>query len=127
MQDDSLWYALHTRHQHENKVATMLVSKGVNTLLPLYETARPWKDRRKILLQPLFSCYVFVQGGVERPLPILSTPGVLGFVQFGRGPVPVPESEIEGIRRLVNGEVPVEPHPFVKCGNRVRVTSGPLK
>ena len=39
----------------------------------------------------------------------------------------VPEAEIDAIRRAVEGPFRVEPHPFLKCGQRVRVTRGSLE
>ena len=39
----------------------------------------------------------------------------------------IPEDEIVAIRRAVNGNYRVEPHPFLKCGERVRVTRGSLE
>jgi hypothetical protein len=41
-------------------------------------------------------------------------------------PTPIPHSEIEAIRRVVVGGARVEPHPFLKCGEWVRVKCGPL-
>jgi hypothetical protein len=39
----------------------------------------------------------------------------------------IPNEEIEGIRRAVEGPFRVEPHPFLRCGERVRVTRGSLE
>jgi transcription antitermination factor NusG len=39
----------------------------------------------------------------------------------------VPELEIDAIRRAVQGSWRVEPHPFLKVGERVRVTRGSLE
>ncbi len=38
----------------------------------------------------------------------------------------IPEEEIEAIRKTVEGNYRVEPHPFLKCGQRVRVKCGSL-
>jgi hypothetical protein len=39
----------------------------------------------------------------------------------------IPDHEIEAIRRTVEGPFRVEPHPFLRCGERVRVVRGPLE
>jgi transcription antitermination factor NusG len=39
----------------------------------------------------------------------------------------IPEEEMDGIRRAVSGPMRVEPHPFLRCGERVRVTRGTLE
>ena len=69
--EDSAWWALYTRHQHEKTVADMLTAKGFEVFLPLYESVRRWKDRKKLLSLPLFPCYVFVRGGLDRRLPVV--------------------------------------------------------
>ncbi len=124
--DSSAWYVLYTRHQHEKTVAQILTSKGFEILLPLYSTARQWKDRTKLISLPLFPCYVFLRGGLERQLAVMTTPGVHAIVSTAGQPTPIPHSEIEAIRRVVEGGARVEPHPFLTCGEWVRVKCGPL-
>jgi transcription antitermination factor NusG len=123
--DDS-WYALYTRHQHEKMVHQILTNKGFNAFLPLYAATHIWKDRTKTLTLPLFPCYVFLKGGIERRLQILTTPGIHGLVSSAGQPATIPDIEIETIRRVVESGVPVEAHPYLKCGNWVRVKCGPL-
>lgn len=123
---DSPWWALYTRHQHEKAVAEMLEAKGLEVFLPLYESIRRWKDRSKLLSLPLFPCYVFVRGALNRRLQVVSTPGVHMILSHGERIATIPEEEIDAIRRTVEGPFRVEPHPFLKCGERVRVTRGSL-
>jgi transcription antitermination factor NusG len=123
---DSSWYALYTRHQHEKMVDQVLTNKGFSTFLPLYATTHNWKDRTKSLTLPLFPCYVFLKGGIERRLQILTTPGVYGLVSSAGQPAAIPDIEIEAIRRVVESGTRVEAHPYLKCGNWVRVKNGPL-
>lgn len=122
--EDTAWWVLYTRHQHEKTVAEMLSAKGFEVFLPLYESTRQWKDRSKTLSLPLFPCYVFLRGGLHRRLQVVSTPGVHMVLSHGERPAYVPEEEIEAIRKSVEGPLRVEPHPFLKCGERVRVVRG---
>ncbi len=121
------WWALYTRHQHEKTVATMLSAKGFEVFLPLYESTRRWKDRSKMITLPLFPCYVFIRGGLDRRLQVVTTPGVHMILHRGERVAVIPEVEIKAIRRAVEGPFRVEPHPFLKCGERVRVTRGSLE
>jgi transcription antitermination factor NusG len=75
---------------------------------------------------PLFPCYVFLKGGIERRLQILTTPGIYGLVSSAGQPAAIPDIEIEAIRRVIESGARVEAHPYLKCGNWVRVKSGPL-
>lgn len=120
------WWALYTRHQHEKTVAEMLSAKGFEVFLPLYESLRRWKDRSKMLTLPLFPCYVFVRGGLDRRLQVVTTPGIHMILCRGERVAMIPQVEIDAIQRAVEGSFRVEPHPFLKCGERVRVTHGSL-
>jgi transcription antitermination factor NusG len=120
------WHALHTRHQHEKKISELLHNKGFETFLPLYSAVRQWKDRTKLLSLPLFPCYVFIRGGLDRKLQIIQTPGVHGIVETAGLPGVIPEIEIQAIQRAVESSLKMEPHPFLECGDLVRITSGPM-
>jgi transcription antitermination factor NusG len=120
------WHALYTRHQHEKTVHQILTTKGFETLLPLYQTARRWKDRTKVLSLPLFPCYVFLKGGLERRVDIMTTPGIHALVSSAGQPVAISPNEIDAIRRAVESGLHVEPHPLLNCGEWVRVKAGPL-
>lgn len=120
------WYAVYTKHQHEKVVARSLAYKGFEIFLPLYASTRTWKDRVKLLYLPLFPCYVFFKGDVGRRLDIITTPGIHALVSNSDQPAAIPAAEIEGIGQAVRSGVRVEPHPFLKIGDWVRVKCGPL-
>jgi len=121
------WWAIYTRHQHGKVVADVLSAKGFHVFLPLYDSIRRWKDRQKLLSMPLFPCYMFVRGGLNRPFHILNTPGVHMALTHGDRIAVIPEKEIDAIRRTVEGPFRMEPHPFLRCGDRVRVVRGSLE
>jgi len=125
--DESSWWAVYTRHQHEKAVAQVLSSKGFEVFLPLYDSVRRWKDRNKTLSLPLFPCYVFVRGGLDRRLQIVTTPGIHTILYTGERIAFIPNDEIDSIRRVVDSPLLVEPHPFLRCGEKVRVTRGSLE
>jgi len=125
--DPSPWWALYTRHQHEKTVAEMLMTKGFDVFLPLYESTRRWKDRTKVLSLPLFPCYLFVRGGLDRKLQVLTTPGIHMIIHRGDRVATIPQPEIEAIQKAVDASYRMEPHPFLKCGMRVRVVRGALE
>jgi transcription antitermination factor NusG len=120
------WYALHTKHQHEKSITAILGDKGFEVFCPTYSEVHRWKDRKKEVTLPLFPGYVFVAEGLDRRLELVSTPGVCKIVGFGNTPALVPEVEIESIRRATLSSRPLEPHPFLKAGERVRLKCGPL-
>ena len=40
---------------------------------------------------------------------------------------PIPDDEIATIRRVVDTDMPVFPYPYLRAGQQVRITDGPLK
>jgi transcription antitermination factor NusG len=124
--DTAPWHALYTRHQHEKTIADLLTKKGFDVFLPLYNTTHRWKDRTKTLSLPLFPSYVFVKGGLDRQLQILTTPGVYTVLAVAGRAAVIPEEEISAVQRMIANSLDIEPHPFLKCGDCVRVKSGPL-
>ena len=118
------WWALYTKHQHEKAIAEKLTARGYDTFLPLYTTVRRWQDRSKQITLPLFPCYVFVRPGARSRTGIVTIPGVHMIVSRAEEPAGIPDDQIEAIRRALTVTGKVEPHPFLKCGDRVRMTRG---
>lgn len=120
------WYAILTRHQHEKRVALALSNKNHVVYLPLYRSLRRWQDRAKQVWLPLFPCYVFVREGMDQQLQILKTPGIIHIVSWGGRPAVVPQNQLVAVRQIIECCVHVETHPYLQCGDRVRVKTGPL-
>ncbi len=123
---DGPWCALYTRHQHEKTVATILSTKGLQVFLPTYRTVHRWKDRNKQLELPLFPSYLFFKYEADRRIQILSTPGVHMILTTGNAPAVIPNEEIAALQRAAESPLRMEPHPFLKYGDTVRIKSGPL-
>jgi transcription antitermination factor NusG len=124
---EPLWYAAYTNANHEKRVTQQLKQCSVEHFLPLYESARRWKDRRVRLQMPLFPGYVFVKLALRDRLQLLRIPGVVQLISFNGHPAPLPEEDIQAIRNCLDRGQHVEPHPYLTVGHRVRVISGPLK
>ena len=120
------WYAAYTCPRHEKWVAKQLHERELETFVPLYRSLRQWKDRRKTVELALFPCYVFVRICPTERLKVLQTPGVVQLVSFHGLPAPLPEVEIEGLRKGLNEHMCLEPCAYLQAGNRVRVVRGPL-
>lgn len=121
------WYALYTRPRHEKRVFEELSSREIEAFLPTYKIRRRWSDRYKVVEEPLFRNYLFVRMSLDRYNDTLRPYGAVSFIAFDGQPAKIPEPEIVAIRQLVESELPYNPHPYLKVGRRVRVTSGPLE
>lgn len=120
------WYALQLRARWESSTATMLSNKGYQTFLPTYKTLKRGRDRSFEVQAPLFPGYLFCRFNVFDRLPVLITPGVLAVVGTGRSPVPVENSELETIQKMVSTGLRIEPCPYLEVGQLVRIEDGPL-
>jgi len=120
------WYALYVRSRHEKTVENSLRVKGYSVFSPSYRTKRKRVDRITEVEVALFPGYVFCQFDSNKRLPILMTPGVVGVVARGNRAEPVDDTEIASIRTVALAGRPVQPWPFLRLGQRIRLQAGPL-
>jgi transcription antitermination factor NusG len=120
------WFALRVKSRHEKAVALAARGKGFEEFLPLYRWRQNWSDRTKWVEMPLFPGYVFCRLDPACRLPLLTIPGVLSFVSFGKTPIAINDAEIASIQAAVGSELVTEPCSFLDCGHRVRLERGPL-
>ena len=124
---DRHWYAVRTRSRHEKRVRDELGGRpSVEAFLPLYQRWSWWGDRMKRIDAPLFPGYCFAQFRYADRLAVLKAFGVIDLVGPAGRPEWVPESEIDGIRALVESKLRCDPHPFLTEGAEVEVVRGPL-
>ena len=121
------WYALRTKSRHEKQVRDRLESQGIEQLLPTVIKLSQWKDRKKKIEVPLFSCYCFAQFAWPDRLAVQRTAGVVQIVGNGKGPEPIPDDEIGAILMLMKSLLPYDVHPFLQEGMPVQVIHGPLE
>jgi transcription antitermination factor NusG len=121
------WYALYTRPRWEKKVADLLEKKKVEVYCPLNRIEKQWADRKKMVLEPLFTSYVFVCITEREQLGIRQTDGVVNFVHWLNKPAVIRNEEIDTIRKFLNeyDHVSVE-RTQVNLNDRVRIINGPL-
>jgi transcription antitermination factor NusG len=121
------WFAVYTTCRHEKRVAEHFERREIDHYLPLYFSARKWKDGSKVQLSlPLFPGYLFIHICRNERVPVLEVPGVLWVVgSSGAQPTPLPEFEIETLRAALD-PLRVVPYPTLTVGQRVRILSGAL-
>ncbi|MBK9170118.1 MAG: UpxY family transcription antiterminator [Bryobacterales bacterium] len=123
------WYAVHTRSRFEKIVSTELGRHGIETYWPAFDEVHQWKDRKKRVERPVFPGYLFVRipGVPVHQIQVLRTNGVVRILGGGAGIEPVPDREIDSIRRLLVSNKHCYLHPSLREGTWVRVTRGPLR
>jgi len=123
-QQSRSWLAAYTRSRHESAVANQLQQKGLPILLPTYERLSRWSDRIRRIQSPLFPGYVFVCADDVERVRVLQTTGVVNIVARGGRPVPLSSEDVHKLRFCAGNPAAVEPHPFLRLGQRVRVKHG---
>lgn len=127
MEANKKWYAVYTRPRWEKKVADLLVKKHIEGYCPLNKIVRKWADRKKIVLEPLFTSYVFVHTTPQEHLAIKQTDGILNFVYWLGQPVVIRDEEIEAVKQFLDDYHNVQLEKInVNMHDRVRISSGPL-
>jgi transcription antitermination factor NusG len=120
------WYAAYTYPRHEKQVASLMSGRRMENFLPLYRSARRWKDRQMKIDLPLFPGYVFVHMALADRLRVLTVPGIVHLVSSRGRPAPLDETEMELLRHRCSAGARLEPHPYLSVGERVRVCGGPV-
>lgn len=121
------WFALYTMPQTEQSVIRHLDARQVESFLPTYECVHVWKNRQRVkIVRPLFPSYVFVRICAVDRGSVLGSPGALRIVGNCRGPLPVPETEIEFLRSDFCRKR-VEPFLDLVIGKQVRIKAGPMQ
>jgi transcription antitermination factor NusG len=123
----SKWYAVYTRPRWEKKVAEMLTDKKIENYCPLNKVLRQWSDRKKIVLEPLFTSYVFVRTTEQLLAEVRKVSGVINLVYWLSKPAVIRDEEIECIKDFLSdhNNVKLEKHS-VSVNDIVRITKGPL-
>jgi transcription antitermination factor NusG len=121
------WYAVYTRPRWEKKVAEFLSRKKIENYCPLNKVLRQWSDRKKIVLEPLFTSYVFVKATGKEHSEIRKIDGIINFVYWLSKPAILRNEEIECIKDFLNDHtnVHLEKTP-VNINDTVRITKGAL-
>ncbi len=124
-QADFRWFALQTHSRQEKIVRAELTKRDIERFLPTIQRVSQWKDRKKRIEFPLFPGYCFARFSLKGRLSVLQAPGVVRIVGALR-PEPIPDSEIDSLRIIMEQRIGYETHPYFREGALVEVTAGPL-
>ena len=121
------WYVLYTKPHSERQVEEALTAKGIETFYPSLPAP---KRKGRPSTRPYFPCYLFARCNLEEVgiSRINWTPGMRHLVAFGGLPARMDGRVLERIReRLAQPHVIDEQGEFLEPGDRVVITTGPLR
>ena len=110
------WFLLVAHPNRERYVAEGLQARGLEVFLPMHTVRRQWSDRVKTYDAPLFPGYLFCRFSLAEKILAVTTPGVLD-----EEPLPVPDLEVERLRRITASQYPVECCAHPQTGEIVEV------
>lgn len=121
------WYAIYTKPRWEKKVHALLEERNIIAYCPLNKIRKRWSDRYKIVHEPLFKSYVFVEVEEDEMTKVRKTNGVVNFVYWNGKPAVIRQEEIALIKKFLNEYEFVEAEPFkFELNQRVKILSGVL-
>lgn len=121
------WYAVYTKPNWEKKVASLLTKKKIENYCPLNCCIRQWADRKKQVMVPLFTSYVFVQIEEGEFVPVKETVGVINFVYWLNKPAIIKDEEIEIIKEFLEEYKTISLEKgTVRINDTVRIINGPF-
>jgi transcription antitermination factor NusG len=119
------WYAVRIQQLAWRKVQAALQAHGIEEYSPTYTLEVHWSDRTKSLERPLFAGYVFVRIDRDAVPAVLRLPGVVGILGGNFTPSPIPDAQIEAVRRVTESLL-TQPECAYVVGDWVNVCKGPL-
>lgn len=123
------WYAVFTKPRQEQRALENLVRQGYHTFLPKIRSKRILRGKYLVVVEPLFSRYLFVRCDLEQSnsSSIRSTFGVSGLVRFGEHIPDIPDAFVEELLERTDCDAIDEDAPIeFKPGQTVRIETGPL-
>jgi transcription antitermination factor NusG len=127
MFEEKKWFVVYTKSRCEKKVADLLTRKGIENYCPLNRVQKQWSDRKKIILAPLFTSYVFVRISASEQSTICRTEGILNFVYWLNKPAVIRNEEIDIIKQFLNDYSYVRLEKVsINVNDIVRVVAGPF-
>jgi transcription antitermination factor NusG len=121
------WFAIYTMPRWEKKIAETLSRQDITVYCPLNSVLRQWSDRKKIVREPLFSCYVFVKVDEREMIKVKEIEGVVKFVSWSNTPAVIRDVEIEIIKKFLDEHTNVKLEKLdIGVNDLVRIESGLL-
>ena len=123
------WHALWTHSHCEQLVHDQLVAKGFCPFLPKVEIWSRRRGVRRLISASMFPSYLFLRHAMDKPAYV-EVSKIRGLVRvLGERwdrLSEIPDGEMDMIKKVVAARRPVLPFPYLREGQRARITNGPL-
>ena len=120
------WYIIYTKPKCEKKVAATFSKKKIENFLPVNckQVNSIWKS--KLVYEPLFDSYIFVNITQSQISKIKTFGGVVNLVYWKGEPAIINENEIEAIREFTNDYLDIQlEKTLINPDDELKVIEGP--
>ena len=119
------WWVAHTKSRFEKVFAWDLLHRKIGYFLPMISKIKISGGKKRHVVLPLFSSYVFFCGNDDdrywamttnrlcRTIPVVDQAGLI--------------RELTAIEKAILGQAKLDLYPFAVAGSRCRITSGVFK
>jgi transcription antitermination factor NusG len=124
------WYALWTHSHCEQLVHDQLAHQGLTAFLPKIDVWSRRRGERRRIQVPMFPGYLFLRHVMDKAayVQVMNVRGLARVLGARCDRLEeIPDEEIESVRRVVEAHGAALPHAYLKEGQRVRITRGPLE
>ena len=123
------WHVLWTRTHSEQMVYDQLAPKGFDLFLPMMDVWARHGGLRHRVHVPMLPGYLFLHHAIDESsyIEVRNARGLVKLLgESWDRLAAVPDKEIQAIKTVHQAPLPTLPHPYLREGQRVRVTSGLL-
>lgn len=119
------WWAAHTKARSEKAFAWDMSGHGIGYFLPMWEKNIFSGGRKRRVMMPLFTSYVFVCGTELDRYTALTTNRLCQMIDVIDQDGLI--QELSRIERVLLSKAIIDHYPNLPVGNRCRIISGPMK
>ena len=118
------WWIAHTKARFEKVFAWDMLSRGIGYFLPMWEKVIFSGGRKRRVMMPLFTSYVFFCGTDEDRYRAMATNRLCQTIEvFDQDRL---VQELTRIEKALVSKAIIDHYPHLPVGSRCRITSGPM-
>jgi transcription antitermination factor NusG len=128
-QTADFWWVLRCETGRERAARQHLEQRGLENFVPTYTTLRRYQlahRKPEPVEMVLFPSYVFARFPWTEKTLALQAPHIIDMLTFGPRAATIEDDEVRQIRVMAASGL-AAPHPMLREGQRVEITSGPFR
>lgn len=118
------WWAAYTKPRFEKAFARDMLSHGIGYFLPMREKIIFSGGRKRCIMAPLFTSYVFFCGTEDNRYTALTTNRVCQTIEVADQNTLI--EELLSIEKALLSKAIIDNYPRLPVGSRCRIISGPM-